>query len=87
MQYILNKISLQSLKLTKYKENIAIITIYRNIKDNTRLQQKRLFLHWMNNMLSQICNYDIIVVEQTDKYPFNYGKLRNIGYDYLNKYS
>ena len=68
-------------------ESIAIITIYRNKSDNQRLQQKRLFLYWMNKMLSQICNYDIIVVEQSEKYLFNIGKLKNIGFDYLNKFS
>jgi len=87
MQFILNKISLKSLNLKKYNENIAIITIYRNNTDNSRLQQKRLFLYWMNKLLEQICNYDIIVVEQSTDYKFNIGKLKNIGFDYLNKKS
>ncbi len=85
MQNLLNKISLKSLNLLKYNQTIAIITIYRNKTDNTRLQQKRLFLYLMNKMLSQICNYDIIVVEQSSANPFNIGKLKNIGFDYLNK--
>lgn len=89
MQYVLNKISLKTLNLKKIKniKKIAIITIYRNIKDNQRLEQKRLFTYWMNKLLSQICNYDIIIVEQSEKYPFNIGKLKNIGYDYLKKNS
>ena len=85
MQNLLNKISLKSLNLLKYNQTIAIITIYRNKPDNTRLQQKRLFLYWMNKILTQICNYDIIVVEQSSSDPFNIGKLKNIGFDYLNK--
>lgn len=83
MQFILNKIGLKKLDLPKYKDRIAIITIYRNKPDNTRLQQKRLFLYWMNKILSQICDYDIVVVEQSSKYSFNIGKLKNIGYDYI----
>jgi hypothetical protein len=87
MQFVLNKIALRTLNLPKYKERVAVITIYRNKPDNTRLQQKRLFLYWMNKILSQICDYDIIVVEQSPKYLFNIGKLKNIGYDYLKKKS
>lgn len=85
MQNILNKIALKPLGLKKYKEHIAIITIYRNKSDNKRLEQKRLFIYWMNKMLSQICNYDIIIVEQSKDYQFNIGKLKNIGFDYLKK--
>lgn len=83
MQFILNKITLRTLGLPKYRERIGIVTIYRNKPDNTRLQQKRLFLYWMNKMLSQICEYDIVVVEQSAEYSFNIGKLKNIGYQYL----
>lgn len=85
MQCILDKISLKTLNLKKHKHEIALITMYRNKSDNTRLQQKRLFFYWMNKMLSQICNYDIILVEQSSDYPFNIGKLKNIGYEYLKK--
>ena len=98
MQDILYKIQfkLKSLEFKRYKERIGIITIYRNSEDNSRLKQKRLFLYWMNKMLSQICDYKIIIVEQDDKKDnneknnknnsFNIGKLKNIGFDYLNKY-
>jgi hypothetical protein len=41
----------------------------------------------MNKLLKPICNYDIIIVEQSEKYKFNIGKLKNIGFDYLNKNS
>ena len=87
MQNILTKIALKPLGLTKYKQRIGIISIYRNKPDNTRLQQKRLFTYWMNKMLSQVCAYDIVIVEQSLKYSFNIGKLKNIGFDYLNKKS
>ena len=87
MQNILYKLPFNSLKFKMYKERIAIITIYRNKADNTRLQQKRLFTYWMNKILYQTCEYDIIIVEQSEKYLFNIGKLKNIGFDYLNKYS
>jgi hypothetical protein len=55
--------------------------------DNSRLKQKRLFLYWMNKMLSQICDYNIVVVEQKKDNYFNIGKLKNIGFDYLNNYA
>lgn len=87
MQNILNKIALKTLGFKKYNSPIAIIVIYRNQSDNLRLQQKRLYFYWMNKMLSQICEYDIILVEQSEKYKFNIGKLKNIGFDYLNKNS
>ena len=85
MQYILSKISLTNLNLKKYNKNIAVITIYRNNPDNTRLKQKRQFLYFMNKILNQICNYKIIVVEQSKDYKFNIGKLKNIGFEILNK--
>ena len=87
MQNILSKITPTSLNLKKYDKTIALITVYKNNKDNTRLIQKRYFLYMMNKLLKQICNYDIIVVEQDENYPFNIGKLKNIGFDYLNKNS
>lgn len=87
MQNILNKISFKSLEFKKSNDKIAIIVVYRNNSDNSRLYQKRLYLFWMNKMLSQICNYDIILVEQSNKYLFNIGKLKNIGFDFLNKHS
>jgi hypothetical protein len=96
MQDILYKIQFKSLEFKIFKEKIGIITIYRNSGDNSRLKQKRLFLYWMNKMLSQICDYEIVLVEQENKNNsdknnnsknnnFNIGKLKNIGFDYLNK--
>lgn len=85
MQYVLSKISLTSLNLKKYDKNIAIITLYRNDINNTRLEQKRKFMYFMNKILHQICNYKIIVVEQSKDYKFNIGKLKNIGFEIINK--
>jgi hypothetical protein len=86
LQYVLHKIQFKSLQLPTFKPSIALITVYRNDKKNTRLYQKRLFVYWLNKMLSQICsNYTIIVVEQQKDDYFNIGKLKNIGYDYLKK--
>jgi len=85
LQCMTQQIALTNLRLTKYKQNIAIITLFRNNEDNSRLKQKRLFLHWMNRMMSQICEYDIVVVEQQSDNYFNIGKLKNVGFDYLNK--
>jgi hypothetical protein len=39
----------------------------------------------MNKLLCNICNYNIIVVEQIKGDQFNIGKLKNIGFDYLEK--
>jgi len=85
MQNILSKISVKSLNFKKYNQTIAVITIYRNNQDNSRLMQKRFFLFWMNRLLKRICNYDIIVVEQSKDTVFNIGKLKNIGFDYIQK--
>ena len=91
LQDILYKIQFKSLNFKTYNEKIGIVTIYRNSEDNSRLKQKRLFLYWMNKMLSQICDYEIVIVEQENKKDnkqnnsFNIGKLKNIGFDYLNK--
>jgi hypothetical protein len=35
-------------------------------------------------MLYQLCNYNIIIIEQSKDNQFNIGKLKNIGFDYLN---
>jgi hypothetical protein len=85
MQYVLSKISPKSLDIPKNKMRIAIITLYRNQLDNTRLIQKRYFQYWMNKILKSVCDYDIIIVEQNKGDLFNIGKLKNIGFDYLTK--
>lgn len=84
METVLYKISMKSnLSLKKYDLNIGVITIYRDKSDHTRLVQKNYFYYWMNRMLRQLCNYSIIIVEQSSDYLFNIGKLKNIGFDYL----
>jgi hypothetical protein len=85
MQNVLNSLTFNTLGFKKYSMKIAIITMYKDDINHTRLEQKRYFLYWMNKMLGQICDYDIIVVEQKDEAKFNIGKLKNIGFDYLNK--
>ena len=83
VQNLLYQIQPMNLNLKSYDKNIAIVTIFRNDKLNTRLQQLRLYVYWMNKILKNTCNYDIIVVEQTEGDSFNIGKLKNVGYDYL----
>jgi hypothetical protein len=83
MQKVLSQISFKSLNFKKYSMNIAIILVYRNSSDDSRLVQKRKYIYWMNNILRNICNYDIIVVEQNYTEKFNIGKLKNIGFHYL----
>ena len=87
LQYILYRTQFKSLNLPFHNQSsIALITVYRNDKKNTRLYQKRLFVYWLNKMLTQICsNYTIIVVEQQKDDYFNIGKLKNVGYDFLKK--
>ena len=85
MQQLLNSISYKSLGFKKYNMRLGIITIYRNDLQNTRLMQKRYFLYFMNKILKQLCDYDIIIVEQNQGDKFNIGKLKNIGFEYLNK--
>jgi len=83
MQKVLCQISFKSLKLPKFSNKIAIIIIYRDSKNNTRLEEKRKYLYWMNKLLHNRCEYDIILVEQNYTDKFNIGKLKNIGFDYL----
>jgi hypothetical protein len=83
MQKLLSQISFKTLQFNKYTSNIAIILIYRNNLDNSRLVEKRKYIYWMNSILNNICNYDIILVEQNYTDKFNIGKLKNIGFHYL----
>jgi hypothetical protein len=85
MVKILSKISPRDMGILKNNMKIAVITMYRNQPNNERLIQKRIFQYWMNKLLGPMCEYDIIIVEQSQKYNFNIGKLKNIGFDYLNK--
>ena len=83
VQQLLHQITPKNLSLPKYNKKIGIITIYRNDNENTRLRQKRLFSYWINKLLIDVCNYDIVVVEQNSGDLFNIGKLKNVGFDYL----
>jgi hypothetical protein len=60
---------------------IAIITIFRDEKNNSRLNQKNIFLQQME-LFSKYNNFDLYVVEQSqDNCKFNIGKLKNIGFE------
>lgn len=83
MKTILLNTSNIDLTLKTYTTKIALITIYRDDKNHNRLYQKRLYNYWMNKLLNNKCDYDIIIVEQKSGELFNIGKLKNIGYDYL----
>ena len=85
MQNALYKIQFNNLNFKKYSMNIGIITIFRDDAINSRLEQKRQFLYNINKMFNQLCDYNIIVVEQSKDNLFNIGKLKNIGYHYLKK--
>lgn len=83
MQKLLGQLKFNNLNFKKYDLNIAIVIIYRNVNDNSRLEQKNKYLYFMNGILKDICSYKIILVEQSKNDKFNIGKLKNIGYDYL----
>ena len=93
MQSILNKMYLINEPL-KTKKSIAIIIPYRdnivehpNLIKHSRLKQKRLYQYFMSKLINEnlYCDFKIIIVEQTYKDIFNIGKLKNVGFDYLNK--
>lgn len=70
---------------------IAIITIYRNTSDNSRLEQYKKFIEKINN-LKEYGNFDVFIIEQSqDNQFFNIGKLKNIGFkkanEHFNNYS
>ena len=57
-------------------KNIAIIIPYRDRKENLMV-----LLRHLNPILKrQKISYQVYIVEQVDKFPFNKGKLLNIGY-------
>lgn len=63
----------------------AIITIYRNDKDDSRRLQKNKFLEEIKK-LKKYGNFDIFIIEQSeDGYKFNIGKLKNIGFNLAKK--
>jgi len=90
MQSLLNKISdnmpTNIMNVDRRKLRLAIITIYRDSDDNSRLKQKRLFVYMMTKLFKPFCEFKIIIVEQNKGEKFNIGKLKNIGFEYINKY-
>lgn len=64
----------------KKKLSIAIISIYRNNKENTRQQHKDKFLEQIS-ILKKHGDFDVYLIEQSsDNCKFNIGKLKNIGF-------
>lgn len=64
----------------KKKVSIAIITIYRDNQQHSRLQQKNKFLAEISK-LKKYGYFDVFLIEQTsDNCKFNIGKLKNIGF-------
>ena len=85
MEKTLNRINLTD-NVVVPRNKIAIIACYRDNDTNTRLKEKNIFLFFMSKMLNNLhIEYKIIVVEQKAGDKFNIGKLKNIGFDYINK--
>lgn len=86
MQKELEKIVLYDKPKTKIAK-ICIIVSYRDDAKHERLQQKRLFLYYMNKLLKNYSDaeYAIMIVEQAKGEIFNIGKTKNIGFDYFDK--
>jgi hypothetical protein len=72
---ILNKRQLvKVLKIDKFQKKMTLIIPYRN-----RAEHLKIFLPKITNHLkNQMIDYEVIVVEQLDKKPFNKAKLMNI---------
>ena len=83
----------KKLLTTSKKENIAIITCFRDTtKNSSRNKQREAYIHLMNSLLKPYgCKFKIYIIEQDDDgHSFNIGKLKNIGYHIAsknNKYS
>jgi hypothetical protein len=84
MANTLNKIVLYK-ELSVKKINIALIACYRDNVIHSRYMEKAMFIYSMSKMLNyHNVNYKILIVEQNCKDKFNIGKLKNIGFDYIN---
>jgi hypothetical protein len=66
----------------KLNNSVAIITLFRDNKNHDRLQQKEFFLEHMPKLIPDV---HIYVIEQSEKYLFNIGALKNIGFSKLKK--
>lgn len=70
----------KSISSNKKDITIAIITIYRNNQQNTRLKHKEQFLKDLS-VLKKYGHFDVYLIEQChDNCKFNIGKLKNIGF-------
>ncbi len=67
------------------EKSIAIISIFRDDKNNSRENQRLNFIEIMNGLFKGY-NYKIYIIEQSDdRNKFNIGKLKNIGFEIANK--
>ena len=84
IQNILKKIVLyKSVKNNPIK--IAIIACYRDNIIHSRYKELQMYKYIMSKMLiNNNINFKIIIVEQNHKDKFNIGKLKNIGFHYIN---
>ena len=70
----------KSISSKKKEIAIAIITIYRDNQQNTRLKHKEQFLKRIS-LLKKYGHFDVYLIEQSqDNCKFNIGKLKNIGF-------
>lgn len=86
---ITNKSFVEKVNKIKYKTNfldiipnnnkIAIITIFRDNLTHERERHRQEFIYIMNALFKPY-NYHIYIIEQNEKYDFNIGKLKNIGF-------
>jgi hypothetical protein len=68
------------------KQNIAVITIFRDNGNGEREVQRKQFIDIMSQLLEPICNFKIYIIEQSDDgEKFNIGKLKNIGFEIASK--
>jgi hypothetical protein len=67
-------------------EKIAIITIFRDDVHHRYLKPKQKFIDFFANHKDKE-KFDIFIIEQSPKYEFNIGKLKNVGFDIAMKHS
>jgi hypothetical protein len=84
MQRVLCQLSFDTIGRQVFNKRIVLITIYRDDKEHTRFREQQLFMYYMNRLLYGN-DYMILTVEQSKDWEFNIGKLKNIGFDYLEK--
>lgn len=91
--YLQNKLSMiynnknfkNLLNVKKSKQNIAVISCFRDPGDGRRERQRKMFIQIMCQILKPYCNFHIYIIEQShDNNLFNIGKLKNIGFNIAN---